>query len=127
MHFAAASHIEGIGALLGDVEGNVLQQFLFQPLPQVAGGDKLALFTGKGRIVDSEGHFDGGVTDFHKRQRLHGFGGTQGTANGDVCHAGQRHDFTGTGLLHRDFAQTVEGIQRNHLAPNLHAGVMVVR
>ena len=126
MHFATAGHIEGIGALLGHVEGNVLQQLPFQPVPEVPGGDKLAFLTGEGRIVDGKGHLDGGVADFHKGQGLHRLGGAQGAANGDVCHAGQSHDFTSTGLLNGGLAQTIEGIQGHHLTLGLHAGVVIV-
>ena len=126
MHLAAAGHVEGIGALLGNMEGNVLQKLLLQALPQIPGGDKLAFLTGEGGIVDGKGHLDGGIGDFYKGQRLHQVGVAEGAADGDVCHAGQGHDLTGTGLLHRDLGQTVEGVQGNDLALCLVVGVVVV-
>ena len=86
MHFAPSGHVEGIRSLLGDVEGNVLEKLLFQPVAEVPGGDELALLAREGGIVDGKGHFDGGVGNFHEGQRLHALRGAQGAADGDICH-----------------------------------------
>ena len=86
MHFATACHVEGIGAVLGDMERNVLQKLLFQTVTEVTGGDKFALLAGKGRIVHRKGHFDGGVRNLHKGQGI-GFGRiAQSSTNRDVRH-----------------------------------------
>ena len=126
MHFAPAGYVEGIGALLGDVQGHVLEKLLFQPIPEVPGGDKLALLAGKGRVIDGEGHFNGGIGNLHEGQRLHAVRGTQGTADGDVRHAGQGDDFAGVGFGDGVLGQAVELIQGNHLAPLLDLGIVVV-
>ena len=126
MHFAPPGHVEGIRSLLGDVEGNVLEKLLFQPVAEVPGGDELALLACEGGIVDGEGHFDGGVGDFHKGQRLHALRSAQGTADGDICHTGQRHDLTGVSLLDGVLAQAVELVQRHDLALGFHIRVMEV-
>ncbi len=108
------------------MEGNVLEKLLFQPLAKVPGGDELALLAREGGIVHGEGHFDGGVGNFHEGQRLHAFRGAQGAADGDVRHTGQRHDLTGVGFGNGVLAQAVELVQRHDLALGLHAGVMEV-
>ena len=126
MHLAAARHVEGVGALLGDMEGHVLQQLLLQPVPQVPGGDELALLTGKGRIVDRKSHFNGGIGNFHEGQGLHALGGAQGTADGDVRHAAQGHDFAGAGLLNGGLGQAVKGIQGHNFALLLDFGIVIV-
>ena len=57
-HLPPAGHIEGVGGVghLAYPEGYVLQGFPEQPVPDLAGGDKLALPPGEGRVIDREGH-----------------------------------------------------------------------
>ena len=126
MHLAPARHVEGVGALLGDVQGHVLQQLPLQPVPQVPGGHILALLAREGGIVDGEGHLNGGVADLHKGQRLHTLRSAQGPADGDVRHTGQGHDLTGAGLGDGVLAQAVEFIQCHNLALLLHLGIVEV-
>mgnify|MGYP000337968035 CR=1 FL=1 len=49
-HFATARHVEGVGGAiqLRDPQGDILQGLTEQPLPQLAGGDELALTPGIG-------------------------------------------------------------------------------
>lgn len=54
MHFAPSGHVEGICSLLGDVEGNVLEKFLFQPVAEVPGGDELALLAREGESLTAK-------------------------------------------------------------------------
>ena len=46
VHFAAACHVESIGALLGDVQRDILQQFFFQTVTEVAGSNVFAFLAG---------------------------------------------------------------------------------
>ena len=126
MHFAAARHVEGIGTLLGDVQGYILQQLPLQTVPEVPGGNELAFLAGKGGIVDGEGHFDGGIADLHKGQGFHSIGSAQGAADGDIRHAGQGHNFARLGLLDGVLTQAVELVQRHDLALGFDLRVMEV-
>ena len=116
VHFAAARHVEGVRALLGDVQGHVLQQLTLQAVAQVAGGDVFALAAREGAVVDGEGHFDRGIGDLHKGQRLHGQRIADRPADRDVGDAGEGDDLARAGLLDGAAAQTVKGVERHDLA-----------
>src|ERR1035438_2692408 len=88
LQFAAAHHLEGVVAQLLDADGNVGQQFLVEPLAQVARCHPLSLASGKGRGVDGERHGDGGLVDLDGRQRLRIFRAGDGLPDGDAFHAG---------------------------------------
>ena len=111
MHFPPARHIEGVGALLRHMEGHILQKLPHEPVPEVPGGNILALPPGKGTVVDGEGHFNGGVGDFDKGQGLHCVRGADSPADGNIRHAGESHNFPGGGLLNGVFAQPIKLIQ----------------
>ena len=126
VHLAAARHVERVGALLGDPQGHVLQEFLFQTVAEVSRSDELALAAGKGGVVDGEGHFDGGLADLDEGQGLHRIGGADGAADGDIGNAGERHDLTGGGGLNGAAAQARVLVQGHYLGLLLHIGVVVV-
>ena len=69
-------------------DGNVGQQFLVQPVAQIARGYIGALPAGEWRRVDGERHGDGGLVDLHQRQRPRILGAGYRLADGDAFHAG---------------------------------------
>ncbi|CAN4040214.1 Histidinol phosphatase and related hydrolases of the PHP family, partial [Dysosmobacter welbionis] len=101
-HLAPARHVEGsLLVRVGHTQGHVLQRLPVQPVPQLAGGDELALLAGKGGVVDGEGHLQGGGADLHEGQRLHAVRDADGVADGDVGNAAHGDDVAGGGLGHR--------------------------
>ena len=107
-HLAAARHVECVGSALdlGDPQGHVLQRLAEQPLPQLTGGDELALAPCVGGIVDGEGHLHGGCADLHEGQRLHAGRGADGIADGDIADTGHGDDVARLRLGDRHLAQT---------------------
>ena len=126
-HFATARHVEGVGGAiqLRDPQGDILQGLTEQPLPQLAGGDELALTPGIGGVVDGEGHLHGGSGDLHEGQRLHTGGGADGITDGDIGDAGQGDDVAGGGLGDGLLAQSLELVHGDGLGL-LGGGVGVV-
>ena len=116
-HLAAARHVEGVhGTLdLADPEGHVLQCLAPQAVTQLAGGDELALASGKGTVVDGEGHLHRGGGDLHKGQRLHAVRRADGVANGDVADTAQGDDVAGGGLGNGGLAKAVEFVHADGL------------
>jgi hypothetical protein len=98
VQFAAAGHFEHVGVSgVVDAQGDVLQQFLFEALADLAAGDVLAFTTGQRRGVDHEVHGQGRLVD---RDRLHAFEAVrvaQGDADVDLGDAGHQHDVAGLG------------------------------
>ena len=128
VHLAASGHIQGgVGAFdLGDAQGHVLQRLAHQTVADLAGGDVLALAAGEGRVVDGEGHLNGGGADLDELQRLHGVRGADGVADGDVADAGHGNDVAGGDGVHGDAVQTVELIDRGGLGLLAHLIRIVV-
>ena len=126
-HLAPARHVEGVGGAvdLRHPQGHVLQGLPEQAVPQLAGGDELALAAGIGGVVDGEGHLHGGGGDFHKGQRLHALRGADGVADGDVADAGHGDDVAGGGLGDGLLAQALE-LVHGHGLGLLGRGVGVV-
>ena len=127
-HLATARHVEGVGGVLhlGDPQGHVLQSFPEQTVPELTAGDELALPPGKGGVVDGEGHLQGGGGDLDKLDGLHGGGGADGVADGDVADAAHGDDLAGGGLGDGNPGQTVEGVQAHRLGLLVLAGGVVV-
>ena len=127
-HLATASHVEGVGGVLhlGHPQGHVLEGFTEQAVPELAAGDELALTASKGGVVDGEGHLQGGGGDLHKLDGLHGGGGTDGVADGDVADTAHGDDLTGGGLGDGGTGQAVEGVQAHGLGLLGLVGVVVV-
>ena len=126
VHLASAGYVEGVGALRGDAQGDVLEQLALEALLEVAGGDVLALTAGEGAVVDLEGHFDRRLGDLDEGQRLDLQRIADCTADRDVRDAGEGDDLTRGGLGDRDAAQAVEGVERDDLALLLDGGIVVV-
>ena len=111
-HLAPARHVEGVGGVgLGDPQGHVLHGLAEQPLPDLAGGDELALLAREGGVVDGEGHLDGGGGDLHELDGLHRVGRADGVADGDLADAAHGDDVAGGGLGHRHPAQAIKLIE----------------
>ena len=116
-HLAAARHVEGVhhAVDLADAEGHVLQRFPPQTVAQLAAGDELALPSGKGTVVDGEGHFHRGGADLHEGQWLHAVGCADGVTDGDVADAAEGDDVAGGGLGDGHLAQTGELVHADGL------------
>ena len=110
VHLAPARHVEGVGGVLdlSHPQGHVLQGLPHEPVPDLAGGDKFTLPAREGGIVDGEGHLHGGGADLHKLQGLHGLGGADGVADGDIADAGHGDDIAGGDLGDGHPVQAVE-------------------
>ena len=116
LQFAAAHHLERVRtAGFFHADGNVGQQFLVQPVAQIARGDELAFAAGERRGVDGERHGDGRLVDLDVRQRLRRFRAGDRLADGDAFHAGDRQNVAGPadGFIHA--LQSFEGIQLGDL------------
>src|SRR5690606_29442964 len=60
VQFTTAGNLEFVGRVaFFDAQGDVVQQFLFQTLLDVAAGDELVFFVAERRVVDLEGHGHG--------------------------------------------------------------------
>ena len=73
----------GRGAVL-HMQGDVLEQLAVQPVAQLARGDKAALASGKGGVVDRENHLHRGFADFDKGERGDLVGGAHRVADVDA-------------------------------------------
>ena len=73
LELAASHHLERIGGITVDLDGHIVQEFLFKPLPQMAGSDVFSFLAGKGRRIDRKDHGDGGLIHRNARQRLRVF------------------------------------------------------
>jgi hypothetical protein len=102
LQLAAPHHLERIVAQFLHPDGNVGQQFLVEPLAQIAGGHVGALPAGERRRVDGERHGDGGLVDLHLGQRAGILGAGDGFADGDAFHAGDGQKVAGPadGFVH---------------------------
>ena len=127
-HLAAAGHVEG-GLLvgIGDLQRDVLEHFTVQTIPQLAGGDELALLAGKGRVVDGEGHLQSGSGDLHEGQGLHAVSGADGVADGDIGDTAHGNDVAGGRLRHSLAGKTLEFVDGSGLGLTEHSfGIVVV-
>ena len=85
MQFAAAAHLECVGAVgFVHAQGHVGLKLAHETGAQVAAGDVFALAARKGAVVDREGHGDGRLGDAHKGQGLHLLGRAHGIADADI-------------------------------------------
>ena len=88
-----------LGALgLLDAQGDVGADFLDQSLPDMPGGDELAVNAGEWAIVNSKLHLDGRRVNRHKRQRRAVFRIRNGLTDKDVLKPGQTDDVPRVGL-----------------------------
>ena len=70
LHFAAAADVENFGASVCSMRRATLVRIFFdEPLPDMAGGDQLAVLPAERAVVDGELHLDGRRIDRHERQR----------------------------------------------------------
>lgn len=86
-----------------------------QALPQLTGGDELALPPREGGVIHREGHLNGGGGDLDKFDGLHGGGIADSVANGNVSDAAHGNDVAGRGLGDGRFSQPVKLIERDRL------------
>ena len=71
MHLASARNKEFLGRVaVAYAEGNVLEELAVESVADLTRGNKLTLAACEGRIVDREGHFDGGLANLNKLERL---------------------------------------------------------
>ena len=127
VHFAAAHDAEGIGGRgILDPQGHVLEQLAVQAVADLAGGDVLALLARKRAVVDREGHFDRGVVDLDKRQRLDLGGVAQRVADRDIRQTGEGDDIAGLRLFDRLAAVGLEVKQLGDAAGQMDVGVVPV-
>ena len=93
------------------LDGYVGEQFLVEPVAQIARRHPLAFAPGEGRRVDGESHGDGGLVDVDGRKRLRRFGVGHGLADEDALHPGDGQDVArpADGLVHA--LQPFEGIE----------------
>src|ERR1035441_4753318 len=122
LQFAAAHHLEGVVPQFLDADGNVGQQFLVEPLAQVARRHPLALAAGERRGVDGERHGDGGLVDLDGRQRIGSFRAGDGLSDRNAFDAGDGQDIAlpADGFIHA--LQPLERIELGDLGV-VHAAV----
>ena len=126
MQLAAAADQELVGVFqLLDLERDVVHGLALQPVLELAAGQKLAagqiLVAGERRVVDLEGHRDGGLVHGQRRQRFRGINRTHGVGNGQLLDAGNRDDVAGLGAVLLDAFQTHEAQHLQYLALTLLA------
>ena len=117
VHFAPAGYVEGVHSSvdLRDPERHVLQRLPEQPVPDLAGGDELALPAAEGGVVDGEGHLHGGGGNLYKGQGLGTGGGANGIPDGDVPDAAHGNNAAGGGLGDGLLAQAVKFVNADGL------------
>ena len=116
LQFAAAHHPERFrSARLLHSNRDIGQQFLVQPVAQIARRDVLAFAAGERRGVDGEHHRDGRLVDLDLRQRLRSFRAGDGLADGDAFDAGDRQNVArpADGFVHA--LQAFEGVELGDL------------
>ena len=70
LHAAAAGDVEHCTHVgLGDLHGDIRAAFTFEPIPNLARSDLLAILPGERAVVDGKRHLDGGRIDGFERQR----------------------------------------------------------
>src|SRR5208283_3736490 len=84
---------------LRDAEGDVGADFLHETVPDVAGGDELAVLPGERAVVDGEFHLDGRRINRDVRQRRAQLGIANGLADENVLEPGEANDVTSVRLL----------------------------
>src|SRR5690606_23163186 len=86
---------------------HVVNQLLLQAVADIAGGDKLAVLAGKGRVVDLEGHAHRGFVHGEGRQGLDKLRVAQGIGNFQAVDTGDTDDIASLGIVHRHPLQAV--------------------
>ena len=54
---------------MGDLHGDIRAAFSFEPIPNLARSDLLAILSGERAVVDGKRHLDGGRINGFERQR----------------------------------------------------------
>ena len=113
MHLAATHHAERLaGGRILHLQRHILEQFLMQAVTNLAAGDKFALFTRKGAVVDGKGHFDRRVVDLDEGQGFDHLRVAQGIADVDVRQAAERDDIACVGGFNGSAAIGLKAVQR---------------
>ena len=127
MQLTSAGYLKGVHTVrFFHPHGHVGLHFLKQAVPQVAGGDILALTAGQRAVVDREGHLHGGVVDLDEGQRLDLSGAAQGVADGHIRQAGEGHDIACGDVIAGLTAVCLEVVQLGQTAAHLQVGVVPV-
>ncbi len=109
---ASAKHAEGIGRVGSlHAERQVLFQFLFQAILQVARGHKLALLAKEGGVVNREHHAHGGLVDGNGGKCFGVFVVGYGIANLKSFYPVEGADFASFYSLHAGTTQAVKDVQ----------------
>ena len=110
VQFAATGNLEHVRvAGVGHTQGDVLEQFLFQALADLAAGDVLAFTTGQRRGVDHEVHGQRRLVDRDRLHALEALRVAQGDADVDLLDARDQHDVAGLGQFGGFALQALEG------------------
>ena len=126
MHFpspADAEGIRGIGFL--HAEGDVLQHFPKQPVPQMAGGDELSLLSGERAVVDRKGHLHRRLGDLHEGDGLRHGGIADGIPDGEPVQPRKTDDVARGSAVDGAALQPLDLIERDQFSA-LHAALRVV-
>ena len=132
MQLAAASDAEHIGAVcFGNVQGDVALRFLLETCPELAAGDRIAIFAGEGRIVDEEHHFQGWFFDLDERHWVKLVLGANGFADVDLTETADGDDLTDGGFIDRCVLETFEAkkfgdAHVTHLTVAVHDGNHII-
>ena len=123
VQLTSAGYLKGVHTVrFFHPHGHVGLHFLKQAVPQVAGGDILALTPGKGRIVDHKVHADGGLINLYKGQRLHALRGAQGLADVQVRNTGHANQVAHDRFLYRHPLQPLKLVQFGN--PDVFPGII---
>src|SRR5690606_6004003 len=110
VQFAATGNLEHVRvAGVGHAQGDVLEQFLFQALADLAAGDVLAFTTGQRRGVDHEVHGQRRLVDRNRGHAFEALRVAQRDADVDLRNAGYQHDVARFGHFRRFALQSLEG------------------
>ena len=123
MQLASAGDLErvrGVGLL--HLHGDVGLHLFKESGAEVAGGDEFALAPREGRVVDVEGHGEGGLVDLDEGQGLRMLRVAQGLADVQPLDAGDRHNVADAGFLGLGAPEARELIQPR----DLHALLLAV-
>ena len=92
----------------------------------MAGGDELALFAGKGAVVDGKGHLDGGFADPDEGNGLYLVRRADGIADVDAFQPGKADDVARRGALHGDAGKALDLIEIDEFAAPVDGRDIVV-
>ena len=116
LQLAASGDPEAVGRVgLFDPDRDVAEQLLVEPLPQLPGGDMLAVLASEGRGVDPEDHRDGRLIDDDARQGARIRRRRDRVPDVDPFDPGNGDDIPGRCRLDRDLLQSLEGVELGDL------------